>query len=290
MAFYESPRFPETISEGASGGPGYLTEVIERDSGHENRNQVWSAARARYDVAHGLKTQAQLDTLIAFFRTVKGRTHGFRFKDWTDFDATSSEGRLGTGAIGTGAPTYQLYKRYTSGSQTEDRLISKIVAASYTIYKNATPVVEGAGAGEFALNANTGIVTFVATDSEAITGHTPGATHVFTTAADIAGLAIGEKVYLTGVTGTAATTLNSIAHTISNKTGAGPYTWTLSTDTTGLTASGGTAFEYPQATDALTAAFEFDVPCRFDTDQMRATIETYGAYTWGQIPIVEIRV
>jgi hypothetical protein len=62
---------------------------------YEQRNINWSSARGRWDVASGLKKQTQLDTLIAFFRARKGRAHGFRFKDWTDYKATGQ-------AIGTG--------------------------------------------------------------------------------------------------------------------------------------------------------------------------------------------
>jgi uncharacterized protein (TIGR02217 family) len=40
----------------------------------------------------------------------------------------------------------------------------------------------------------------------------------------------------------------------------------------------------------VTADFEFDVPARFDTDQMDLTIETYQLGSWGQVPVVEIRV
>jgi uncharacterized protein (TIGR02217 family) len=39
----------------------------------------------------------------------------------------------------------------------------------------------------------------------------------------------------------------------------------------------------------VTADFEFDVPARFDSDQMDITIETYQLGSWGQIIIVEIR-
>jgi uncharacterized protein (TIGR02217 family) len=39
----------------------------------------------------------------------------------------------------------------------------------------------------------------------------------------------------------------------------------------------------------VTADFDFDVPARFDTDQMEITIETYQLGSWGQIPVVEIR-
>ena len=40
----------------------------------------------------------------------------------------------------------------------------------------------------------------------------------------------------------------------------------------------------------VTADFEFDVPARFDTDQMELTIETYELGSWGQIPVVELRI
>lgn len=56
------------------------------------------------------------------------------------------------------------------------------------------------------------------------------------------------------------------------------------------TATGIVTFNAAPANGAvITADFEFDVPARFDTDQMEITIETYELGRWGQIPIVEIR-
>ncbi len=300
MLFSESPRFPVSVSRGATFGPSYLTRLVELDGGDDVADEAWTAARIVAEVARIALTETQINELITFFRVqMKGRARGFRVQDATDFKVTVSNGRLGatgqTGtftlaAIGNGTPTYQLGKRYSNAAGNDDRETNKPVSGTVTVYRNASPVTIGAGAGEISIDYTTGIVTFVANDSEAITGHTPGASHVFTTAADIPGLAIGEKVYITGVTGTAAATLNSLAHTISNKTGAGPFTWTLSTATTGLTASGGTAFEYPQATDALTWAGEFDVPMRLASDEMLARIVTYGIYEWTSIRLIEIRV
>jgi len=40
----------------------------------------------------------------------------------------------------------------------------------------------------------------------------------------------------------------------------------------------------------ITADFQFDVPVRFDTDRLSATIDSYGSNSWRDIPIVEIRV
>ncbi|HJT63068.1 MAG TPA: DUF2460 domain-containing protein [Burkholderiales bacterium] len=271
MAFIES-QFPRLVAFGTSGALQFSDSVVEVDSGAVVQNSVWSEALRPYDLAHATLSQAQFESVRDFLYAVaQGRKNRFRYPDLTDYLVTQANGRLGaTGqsgtfvaaAVGNGTPTYQLAKRYTASGQTKDRAIQKPVtrAGANTIYRNASPVTFGGAPGNCALATSTGIVTFVANDSESVTGHTPGATHVFTTATDMAGLAIGEKVYLTGVTGTAAATLNNLAHTISNKTGAGPFTWTLATSTAGLTASGGTAFEYPQATDALTWAGEFDVP------------------------------
>jgi len=152
MAFVEV-RFPADISYGSGGGPEYATEVIALASGHEQRNAAWSQARARYNVAHGVKTQAQLDALIAFFRARRGRANGFRFKDWSDYRATAQT--LGTG---NGVQTqFQLAKHYTSGSVTETRSITKPAAGTAVIYLNGTP--QGSG---WSLSTTTGMVTFTA--------------------------------------------------------------------------------------------------------------------------------
>ena len=57
------------------------------------------------------------------------------------------------------------------------------------------------------------------------------------------------------------------------------------------TATGVLTFSTAPAQDvAVTADFEFDVPVRFDTDSMEATIENFNINEWPSIPIVEIRV
>ena len=104
---------------------------------------------------------------------------------------------------------------------------------------------------------------------------------------------MGEKIHISGVSGTAATALNNLAHTITAKTGTGPYTWTISTATTGLTASVGTAKEYAQDADTLTWAGEFDVPVRFDSDEFRAQMLESGPtnrlYSVSGLALVEIK-
>ena len=80
VSSFHEVRFPDNIAYGATGGPEFATTVVATGSGHEKRNVNWSEARGRWDVASGLKKQAQIDELIAFFRARRGKAHGFRFK------------------------------------------------------------------------------------------------------------------------------------------------------------------------------------------------------------------
>lgn len=150
MSFVEV-QFPPDISYGSSGGPEYATDIVITQGGYEQRNINWSQARARYNVAHGVRTQTQLETLIAFFRARKGRAHGFRFKDWADYQATNQT--IGTG---NGSTTqFQLARNYTSGSVTEARIIKKPVSGSVVIRVGGVTQTSG-----WSVNTTTGIITF----------------------------------------------------------------------------------------------------------------------------------
>jgi uncharacterized protein (TIGR02217 family) len=150
MSFHNI-RFPEDIAYGSSGGPSYDTEVVAMASGHEQRNINWSAARARYNVAHGVKTPAQLEALIAFFRARKGRAYGFRFKDWSDYAAAAQ--LIGTGNGGTTA--FQLVKTYESGGVVESRVITRPVAESVRLYFNDVAQASG-----WSVDDESGVVSF----------------------------------------------------------------------------------------------------------------------------------
>lgn len=64
--------------------------------------------------------------------------------------------------------------------------------------------------------------------------------------------------------------------------------------TTGVSVSSETGvvtFSTPPANGVVvTANFEFDVPVRFDTDRLEATLDSYGTHSWADIPLVEVRV
>lgn len=193
MSFVEV-QFPSDISYGATGGPMFLTDVVATVSGHEQRNSKWSQARARYNVASGVKTETQWQTLIAFFRARRGKAVGFRFKDWGDFKAVNQP------LLSLGGTQYQLVKQYVSGAVVSERIITKPVAGTVKLYRNSLLQASG-----WSIDTTTGIIT-------------------------------------TSLTGT------------------------------------------------LTVDFDFDVPVRFDTDELALSLDSFNAGSWNNIPLIEVRV
>ena len=159
MAFHEV-RFPDNISRGARGGPERRTQIVELASGSEERNASWANSRRRYDVAYGIRRADDLAAVVAFFEARNGRLHGFRFKDWADFKSCPPSQTPGPTdqPIGTGngaATLFQLTKRYTSGSQSWTRAITKPVAGTVTIALNGAPQASG-----WSVSTTTGLITF----------------------------------------------------------------------------------------------------------------------------------
>ncbi|PPB79759.1 uncharacterized protein (TIGR02217 family) [Albidovulum inexpectatum] len=158
MAFDEV-RFPDAISRGARGGPERRTQVVELASGDEERNASWANSRRRYDVSYGIRHADDLAAVVAFFEARNGRLYGFRFKDWADYKSclpsqtpAATDQQIGTGDGSTKA--FQLVKRYTSGSRTWTRVITKPVAGTVTV------AVDGATASGWSVDTTTGVVTF----------------------------------------------------------------------------------------------------------------------------------
>lgn len=196
MACIEA-RFPTDIAYDASGGPEFSTEIVITEAGFENRTTNWERCRSRYNVAPGVKTQAQLDALIAFFRARKGRADGFRFKDWTDYQARDQV--LGTGDGSRRA--FQLVKHYPDCD--EVRQITKPVNGTTALHLDGVEQTSG-----YKTDLETGEVIFSQAPAKGV---------------------------------------------------------------------------------RVTASFEFDVPARFDTDRLSATLDSYGSRTWNDIPLIEIK-
>ena len=136
QAFDDVP-YPLALGRDASVSPEFSTSVALTASGHERRNAQWSDARLRFDVGPGIRSEAELGTLIAFFRARYGPARGFRLRDPFDHSSHTMTGtpRATDQLIGVGdglAARFPLIKSY--GDQA--RRITRPDAASVKVSIN----------------------------------------------------------------------------------------------------------------------------------------------------------
>lgn len=246
-------------------------------SGYMTANIIQARTLRKYTLGTVPLTVTQWQQLEGLFEVTEAGAFGFLLDDPKDQTATAAQGflqpwsgsvALGTMGLGFGVPAYRLHKRYTSAGSAlfKDRRITR--PAAVTVRRNGTPVTVGAAAGNVAIDFAQGIVTFVPDASQAIASITPGATTVLNFANGtgmVAAMVPGERIYLSGITGTAAAALNGLSHVIASE---GATSITINTATTGLAGAAGTAARYPQAADALSWGGSFRVPVQFETDEI----------------------
>lgn len=146
MAF-DNVRLPEDIERGAQGGPAFQTTIITLGTGREQRNVDWLAQRCSYDVSYGVQSKTDFAAVVKFFYARLGRARGFRFKDWTDYQATDEQIGIGDGSD----TTFQLIKNYSS-VVTYQRKITRPVAGTTSIKVDGVIT-------SFLVNNDTGIIT-----------------------------------------------------------------------------------------------------------------------------------
>jgi uncharacterized protein (TIGR02217 family) len=142
---FEDVLFPIEIGQDASVAPTFSTNIVTSASGFEARNANWAQARMRFDAGPGVRGDAELETLLSFYRARRGPAVAFRFRDPYD---NSSNGMTddpmpGDQEIGVGdgsADSFELVKTYGSGEQ---RRITRAVAGSVRVAVNGTEVLTG---------------------------------------------------------------------------------------------------------------------------------------------------
>lgn len=165
---YHNTVFPEAISRGSLGGPGFRTIIDEQDSGQENRVGLWSAPRYQFNVAKGLQSQANLYEVRQFYIGRSGALHTFPFKDWSEFTSNPTDPSYRSAAgtqdqstyptQGDGSETvFRLAKTYTSGSQVVTKFITKPKSGTIQIWVNGVLQTEGV---TYTLDYATGQATF----------------------------------------------------------------------------------------------------------------------------------
>lgn len=273
--------FPPNISRGSLLGPTYRTIVISVASGADIRIEQASVAVHRFEVQCDQQSAALYTVLKAFFLCRRGKSHGFRFKDWSDYRCVNEPLLVGgQGNPVAGAATVQLVKSYTSGAQTYIRNLYKPDQTTPpTLRKNL------GGFGGFTQDTTTGLITLNALNTKAITAvSAPGATTTFTVGA-AHGFATNDLVQITGVVGEVQ--LNGLVGLV---TSTAATTITTNTNSIGFSAyvSGGTAIKYLVVSDTLDWTGDFQVPVRLDVDEMLATLEDVDIRSWSSLKMIEL--
>lgn len=158
MQGFDDVHFPLALGRDAACAPEFVTSVAVTASGHERRGSLWSDARLRFDVGPGVRSEAELGELIAFFRARRGAARGFRLADPYDF---SSNAMTGTPTpldqpIGTGdglAASFALVKRYGIGDDPQIRRITRPRADSILVS------IDGILTGDWTLE-EAGVIAF----------------------------------------------------------------------------------------------------------------------------------
>ena len=122
---FDDVLFPLALGREAEVTPTFSTAIVTSAGGHEARNASWSAARTRYDVGPGVRSEADIAALLDFFRARMGPARGFRLRD--PFDFAGDDQAIGTG---DGVNTrFALVKHYGEGA----RRITRPVAGSVRV-------------------------------------------------------------------------------------------------------------------------------------------------------------
>lgn len=269
-------------------------------SGSQQINVNWDTTLREFELGYVPMLPAAWQAIEGLFEVTDAGAYGMLMLDPKDsavatglLQPWSAGFAVGTIGAGYGMPVHQLFKRISAvgTSRVKDRKITRPLAP--VVVRGGVDAIVGAAPGNVSIDANTGAVTFVADAQQALASVTTGASTVLTFAnasVMVAAMSVGQRLYLSGLSGTAAAALNGLSHAVTAKD-AGAFTLTVSTNTTALAATGGTAFKYPQASEALTWRGRHYVPVHFSNDMLDWEILRSGAAETRLIagPMVSLR-
>lgn len=165
MSTFDEVQFPTNVRFQSSGGPMRQTQIVVMGSGGEQRNARWVNSRRTYRISN-IQSDDDAAVIIDFFEARNGRLRGFRFKDWLDYKSCRPQGSVTASDqdIGTGTgtlQTMQLTKKYTSGSITWTRDITKPVSGTVKVAYAGVEQTSGwsvdTTTGEITVSAGAGV-------------------------------------------------------------------------------------------------------------------------------------
>jgi uncharacterized protein (TIGR02217 family) len=145
-------RLTENVEIGAVRIEEQDVEIVRTDGGNEVRNTRWSQPLLRFEISFPM---SQRDNAVFLevrnaYRACRGMLHSFKFRDWSDYQATDEQFGTGDGTT----TVFNLYKNYEFGSETQSRRIYQPVSP---IALKGDGVTIGSG---YSVSYTTGVVTF----------------------------------------------------------------------------------------------------------------------------------
>ncbi|MES3153809.1 DUF2460 domain-containing protein [Sphingomonas faeni] len=138
---FDDVLFPLALGREAEVTPGFSTAVLTSAGGREVRNAAWAEARTAYDVGPGLRSEADIGVLLAFFRARMGAARGFRLRDPFDFDAVGEGLGVGDGVV----RRFALVKSYGAAVRRITRPVSGSVSVAVGGVLTSAFAVEAGG-------------------------------------------------------------------------------------------------------------------------------------------------
>jgi uncharacterized protein (TIGR02217 family) len=143
----------------------WRTDLVQYDSGREQRNQIWSRPVRRWKINWQAMDEPARNRLIEVFHRARGSYRTFMWRDWDDHRATEIE--IATNGSST---EYQLVNVYYQDEWEEWTETKKYIAPDNVFAPNIYHSVDGqqtrvtiyppGAANQYHLNDDTGILTW----------------------------------------------------------------------------------------------------------------------------------
>lgn len=123
---FDDVAFPLALGREAEVAPEVSTAIVTSAGGREARNADWAGARTSYDVGPGVRSEADIVALLAFFRARMGPARGFRLRDPFDWQGVDEQIGVGDGT----AQSFELVKHYGEVARRVTRPVSGTVTVA----------------------------------------------------------------------------------------------------------------------------------------------------------------
>lgn len=92
MNAFDDLSFPLALGREVAVEPAFRTAIVTTAGGMEQRNAEWADARLSFDAGPGVRSETDLQALLAFFRARRGAAVGFRLQDPFDHSSNGMTG------------------------------------------------------------------------------------------------------------------------------------------------------------------------------------------------------